>query len=124
MRWKYFIPAAVITALIIIFNIVFLDMLLKTALVSTGEAIFKAKVEVGSLKTKFSNLSVKITDLRIADKSDPWKNAFEVGGINFALRPAPLLSKKFIIENMSVEGVKWGTKRETSGALPPKKIEN
>lgn len=123
MRWKYFVPTVVITAAIIIFNLLFLDMFLKMALVSTGESIFKAKVEVGSLKTKFSNLSLNITGLKIASSSDPWKNMFEVGRVNFGVRPGPLFSMKFIIENLSVEDVKWGTKRETSGALPPKKIE-
>jgi uncharacterized protein (TIGR03545 family) len=123
MRWKYFIPTIVITAAIIIFNLLFLDMLLKMALVSGGEAVFKARVEVGSLKTKFSNLSINITELKIASSSDPWKNMFEVGRVNFGLKPVPLLSKKFIIENLSVEGVKWGTKRDTSGALPPRKLE-
>ncbi|MFH1369529.1 MAG: TIGR03545 family protein [Elusimicrobiota bacterium] len=123
MRWKYFVPTVVITAVIIIFNVVFLDSFIKHGLISAGEAIFKAKVEVGSLKTKFSNLSITIKGLAVGSSGDEWKNLIEIDRIAFALKPVPLLSKKFIIEELAVEGVKWGTKRAASGALPPKKLK-
>ncbi len=121
MRWKYFIPSVVITALIVVFNILFLDMVLKSSIISAGEMIFGAKVEVSSVKTKFKNLSIDINGLKAADKNDVFKNIFDIGDIRFSVRFAPLLSMKLIINEMSVEGVKWGTKRETSGALPPAK---
>lgn len=123
MRWKYFVPTVIIITVILLFNILFLDFFLKKALISSGEAIFKAKVEVGSLKTSFKGLSINIKGLAVASGSDEWKNMFEVDRIGFGLRLTPLLSKKFIIEELAVEGVKWGTARAVSGALPPKKIE-
>jgi len=123
MRWKYFIPTLVILSAIIVFNIIFLDSVLKKVFIASGEMAFGAKVEVQSLKTKFSNLSIKIDGLQIADKNDCWKNLAEAKTISFALKPLPLLSKKFIIEKMSVEGVMWQTKRNTYGQLPPKKIK-
>jgi len=123
MRWKFVIPALILIAIIITFNIIFLDALLKKAFIASGEMAFGAKVEMQSLKTKFSNLSIKIDGLQIADKNDYWKNLIEAKTISFALKPLPLLSKKFIIEKMSVEGVMWQTKRNTSGQLPPKKIK-
>lgn len=123
MRWKYFLPTVIITAVIVIFNIFFLDFFLKSAIVSSGEAIFKAKVEVGSLKTRFSDLSINIRGLAVASSGDEWKNMLEVDRIGFGIKPAPLLSMKFIIEELAVEGVRWGTARKTSGALPPKKLE-
>ncbi len=122
MRWKFLLPALAIIFLITLFNILLLDILLKKSLVASGEMIFGAKVDVGSLKTKFRNLSVGISNLQVADKNDPWKNLFEISDIRFAVKPVPLLSKKFIIEEMSVEGIKTGTPRKTSGALAPKKV--
>ena len=122
MRWKFVIPTLLLLAVIIAFNIIFLDMLLKKAFIASGEMAFGAKVEVQSLKTKFSDLSIKIDGLQIADKNDYWKNLAEAKTISFALKPLPLLSKKFIIEKMSVEGLMWQTKRNTSGQLPPRKI--
>ncbi|MDI6757551.1 MAG: TIGR03545 family protein [Endomicrobiia bacterium] len=126
MRWKFIAPFAAVVAVVAAFNILFLDALLKKAVVASGEAAFGAKVDVARLKTKFSDLSARIEGLSIADKNDVWKNIAQAKSIRFAVRPYPLLSAKVNIEEMSVEGLKFGTPRKTSGALPPrvvKKIE-
>lgn len=122
MRWKFLIPFLIIIAAIAAFNIIFLDSLIKKAAISGGEIIFGARVEISSLSTNFKNLSITIKDLRIADKNDEWTNLFESGNIHFGVRPLPLLTKKIVIDEMSVEGLRWGTKRKTSGFLPPAKI--
>jgi uncharacterized protein (TIGR03545 family) len=118
MRWKFVVPALLLFGAIIAFNLLFLDGIIKRIIISTGQATFGAKVEIDALKTRFSDLSIDIRGLRVADRNDAWRNQFEAGDIRFALKPLPLLSKKFIIEDMAVEGVRWGTKRTTSGALP------
>lgn len=123
MRWKFIAPFAAVVAAVAAFNILFLDVLLKKAIVASGEAAFGAKVDVARLKTKFSDLSVRIEGLTIADKNDVWKNIAEAKNIRFAVRPLPLLSAKINIEEMSVEGLKFGASRETSGALPPRVIK-
>ena len=46
MRWKMFIPAVVITILAVVFNIFFLDNVLKAAFIKTNQMIFNAKTEV------------------------------------------------------------------------------
>ncbi|MBN1824134.1 MAG: TIGR03545 family protein [Endomicrobiales bacterium] len=121
MRWKFFIPTLVVVAIVAVFNILFLDVMLKAALVSTGEMVFGAKVEVKGFKTRFKDMSVGISGLQIASRKDPFKNLLDVDSIKFSAEPLPLLSKKVIIDQMSCDGIKWGTKRLTSGALPPKK---
>jgi uncharacterized protein (TIGR03545 family) len=121
MRWKYVIPAVVVVALILVFNLFFLDSILKWGLVAGGELAFGARVEVARVRTKLSTLSVAISGLQVADKNAPLKNLFEVGEIRFGVEPLPLLSKKVIIDSMNVTGVRWGTARKISGALPPRK---
>jgi len=123
MRWKFFIPFLIVVGVVTIFNILFLDVVLKKALVSSGEAIFGAKVEVGQLKTRFSDLSITIKNLAVANRDDVWKNLFETEKISFSMKPLPLLSAKFNIKEMSIEGMKFGSPRKTSGALPPKKLK-
>jgi uncharacterized protein (TIGR03545 family) len=118
IRWKAFIPITVIVALIVIFTIVFLDGILKSMIVKTGQAIFRAKVEVQSVTFKFKDFSLDIKGLAVADKDDPWTNLFEVGKARGMLTPSQLLYKKVIIDEMSVEGLTWGGKRTTSGKLP------
>lgn len=122
MRWKFAIPLVIILSVIVVFDIIFLDTMLKKGVITAGEIAFGAKVEISSVKTRIKNLSININGLAVADKDDQWKNLFEAESIKFSLSPIPLLSKKVIINEMSVEGVKLGTKRDTSGALPPKTI--
>lgn len=121
IRWKALIPTLIILVLTGVFTVFFLDGIIRKTIINAGESVFGAKVEVASVKTKFKNMSVTIQGLRIADKNDVWKNLLEVEKISFAANPLPLLSKKLLIDEMTTEGIKWGTKRETSGALPPGK---
>lgn len=121
MRWKFVIPVGIIIIVTVLAALLFLDPLLRRALISSGESVFGAKVEVASLKTRFKDLSVSITGLAVADRNNEWKNIFSVEQARFGMKLVPLLSKKFIIDDLSITGISWGTQRTTSGALPPKK---
>ena len=121
IRWSFVIPTVIIIAAIIVFNIMFFDVILKKAFISTGEMIFGAKVEIGSVKTKFSKMSIAINDLKCANRNDYFKNLIDIDYIKFDVRFSPLLRKKFIIDEMTVSGLKWQTERKTSGQLPPRK---
>ena len=121
IRWSFVIPTVIIIAAIIVFNIMFFDVILKKAFISTGEMIFGAKVEIGSVKTKFSKMSIAINDLNCANRNYYFKNLIDIDYIKFDVRFSPLLRKKFIIDEMTVSGLKWQTERKTSGQLPPRK---
>jgi len=123
IRWKAVIPLLVFIIGITILCVFFLDTIIKNTIISIGESIFSAKVEISSLKTKLKNMSIEINGIQVADKSDPWKNLFEIDRVKFGMKFIPLLSKKVIIDEMSTEGIKWSTKRKTYGGLPPKKLK-
>ncbi|UCD83683.1 MAG: TIGR03545 family protein, partial [Deltaproteobacteria bacterium] len=118
---KAFIPIAILVALIVVFNIFFLDDLVKRGIEKTGEKIFQAKFEIGYLKLSFKPLSINMRKVQAADASDEWKNLFEMDAVKMSIEPFPLLSKKVIINEMTCSGIEWGTERKTSGKLPPKK---
>ncbi|MDD3729997.1 MAG: TIGR03545 family protein [Endomicrobiaceae bacterium] len=121
IRLNFIIPTAIVIALITVFNVLFFDVLLKKAFIATGEMIFGAKVEVVSLKTSFTHLSLEMTGLKCADRNGYFKNLIDIDQIKFQAKFSPLLRKKIVIDEMSVTGLKWGTERKTSGKLPPKK---
>jgi uncharacterized protein (TIGR03545 family) len=123
MRWKFVIPVFTFILVAVLFTVFFMDSLVRRSMISTGESIFGAKVEIASVKTRFKDLSININGIKIADKNDYWKNIFEMDNIRFGLKPLPLLSKKVIIEEMTVDGIRWGTKRTTSGELSAAKRE-
>ncbi|MCL2334482.1 MAG: TIGR03545 family protein [Endomicrobia bacterium] len=122
-RWSFVVPALVIIAVVWLFFVFFFDAILKSALISAGETVFGAKVEIASVKTGFTRLSVDIRNIKIGDKDNEFKNLLDIDDINFGVRFIPLLSKKVIIDNMSVDGLKWGTARKTSCKLPPKPVK-
>ena len=60
MRWKYVVPALVILIVLALFDIFFLDTLIRWGLIAGGQFAFGAKVEVTSVKTHLANLSIVI----------------------------------------------------------------
>ncbi len=120
IRWSFVSITAIIVALIVVFNIFFLDKILKNIIISSAQMVTGAKVEIDYLKTSLKNCSITINGLRCADRNDYFKNLVDINRIAFGVRFSPLLRKKVIIDEMSVEGIKLNTDRKTSGQLPPK----
>ncbi len=122
-RTAFVVPTIIILALVFIFFTFYFDIYLKKGIISAGELMFGAKVEIGSLKTKFSNFTVDVRNIKIGDKDEEFKNLLDIDNVRFKTRIVPLLSKKFIIDDMTLGGLKWGTARKTSNKLPPKKVK-
>lgn len=120
IRWSFVLATAVIVALIVVFNIFFLDKILKNVIISSAQMVTGAKVEIDYLKTNIKNCSININGLRCADRNDHFKNLIDIQKMRFDVRFSPLLRKKVVIDEMSVEGIKLNTDRKTSGQLPPK----
>ncbi len=120
IRWSFVSVTVIIVALVVVFNILFFDRILKSAVISSAQMVTGAKVEIDYLKTSFAKCSVAINGLRCADRNDYFKNLIDIQKIRFDVRFTPLLRKKVVIDEMSVEGIKLNTDRKTSGQLPPK----
>ena len=124
IRWSFLLTTIIIIALIAIFNILFFDKILKKIIISTGQVAVGAKVEIDYLKTSFKNCSITINGFRAADKNNYFKNLVDIEKARFDVRFAPLLRKKVVIDEMSIDGLRWQTDRKTSGELPKKKKSN
>lgn len=120
IRWSFVSVTIIIVALIVAFNILFFDKILKKTIISLAQPVVGAKVEIDYLKTSFKNCSIHINGLRCADKNDFFKNLVDIEKVSFDVRFWPILRKKFLIDEMSVEGLRWQTDRKTSGELPKK----
>lgn len=118
IRWKAVIPLSALTGLAAVFCVFFLDPLAKRALVASGEAVFGARVTIASVAVKLGESAVVIQGVQVADKAEPMKNLFEFQQAVFDYQTLPLLEKKVIIDAASLTGLKFGTPRTTSGALP------
>lgn len=118
IRWKAFIPVSIIVIAVCVIYVFFIDTIVKNIIIKTGQGIFDAKVEINDVEVSLKNSSLKIKGLQIANEDDPWRNLVEVQEITMDIQTLPVLSKKFIIDELSGEGITWGTPRATSGALP------
>jgi len=124
MRWKYFVPGLAVLLILFLLDLLFLDAFLKRSLIAAGEYAFEAKVEIADLSVRFRDLSLDIQGIRVADKTRPMTNLFQMDAIRFEMEPIPLLSKKTVINEMVLEGLRWGTVRERSGALSPSRLRS
>jgi len=126
IRWKGLIAFAVIAGLIMLFNFLFLDHIIKGIVEDQASLAVGARVDIGDLKTSLFGLGVEIRDLQVTNPDQPVRNAVQIGSMAFDLAAAPLLKKKVVIERMNVKDLAFGTPRKESGALPrriQKKLE-
>lgn len=119
-RWAAVVPTAVIVGAIILFNVFFLDGLVKGALESAGTAANGAKVELAGVDVALLKTSITLTGLQVADAGAPMTNIVEAGRLSFQLEPKPLFWKKVVIRDASIEGIRTGTARKTTGAVSKK----
>ncbi len=120
MRKKGVISLVIFIALIVALTFIFTDSWLEHTMESAGSSIVGAKVEFDGVDFSLLHLRMRWQRLQVTDPKDTWKNLFETGKTEFALELEPLLTKKIIIDNLQLEGLRFSTKRETDGKLPEK----
>ena len=94
-----------------------MDRLIERAIEKAGTAAVGAKVELDKADLTLFPLGLALTRLQITDPDEPMTNAIEIGRIAGAVDGLNLLRRKVIIEEMAMEGVRFGTARRTSGAI-------
>lgn len=123
MRWKALIPTVIVVALVALFFTFIFDGLLKRGIERVGAAANGAKVELDGLHTSFIHMDMTLTRLQVTDPANPMTNSVEIGALRFGLAPKPLSWKKFVVERAEITGIRTGTPRKTSGALPQSRRE-
>ncbi len=117
------IAVLVFIILVLLFNFLFLNIIIKSSLVKAGEVIFGAKTEIKNVSANLFTGKILIQNLSVGDKNKEFKNLFEIDKINFQVRIKPLFSKNIIIDTVEVENLVLATDRKTSGFLSPEKIK-
>lgn len=118
IRWGGLAAFIVITGLIALFNIFFLDTIIERSIERQASSAVGARVDIEDLDVSLFDLSVSMHNVEITNPDEPMRNIIETGDIAFDLAAAPLLRKKVVIEKVMVRDVALNTAREASGALP------
>jgi uncharacterized protein (TIGR03545 family) len=118
MRWGYIIPRALLLGALWAFFAFGFDPVLRIVAVSGAEQAVGAKVDIESVRTGFSPLSVSVRGVRVANKNAPGTNLIEFESLALGVSGAELAHKSLIVEEGELRGLKWGTPRSDSGLLP------
>lgn len=123
MRWSYILPRFIFLALIWGFFFFAFDPILKWSLRKGIEKAAGAKVEISSVKTSFLHPSFYLGGVTVGNAEEEYANLLEFSEMKFSIAGSPLLEKKFVIDEASLSGLKFGTPRKTSAKLPLAKKE-
>ncbi|OHB81411.1 MAG: hypothetical protein A2V98_20605 [Planctomycetes bacterium RBG_16_64_12] len=119
IRWSYAAPRLLLLGTLMVLLWVGLNPLVRWAIVSAGQSVTSAKVEIGQVETSLLRTELRLTDVRAADPQAPMRNLVEAGQITLALDTGALLGRKLVVREGRASGLRFGTDRETSGALDP-----
>lgn len=119
IRFSAVIPLTVFIALVVAFNIYFLDSIIKSAIEYGGSEANGAEVNVGSVDTSFKELRFTVNKIQVTNKKKPTHNVFEIGRVQFKLLWDAILRGKFVINLAEVGDIKVDTQRAKPGRVPP-----
>lgn len=123
IRWKFVIPTAVFIGLLVAFFVIFFDPLLEKGVEAAASSANGARVDVDGLKTKFADGRISIARVQVTNPDSPMRNTVDFGPAAFQLDLGELFSKRAIIHEASLKGLKFDTERKRSGAMPKLKEE-
>ncbi|MFI5235522.1 MAG: hypothetical protein ACHQXA_07425, partial [Gemmatimonadales bacterium] len=110
-RWKAIIPLAVFIGLLMGAWWLLADPIGRRAVIAAGSKMTGAEVDLATFHIHLFKGSVELDGLQMANASDLTRNTVEVDRILFDLDPAALFEKKFVIDRMTIAGVRLGAVR-------------
>jgi uncharacterized protein (TIGR03545 family) len=112
-RWKAIGPLAAFLVLLGVLLWLFAEPVVKDTTEEVSTELLGTQVDVGKLDIVAAEASVNLRELQIADPFDLGRNLVEVADIRLKLNPLALAEKKFVVENFSSSGMRFGTDRKT-----------
>ncbi|MCW7753559.1 TIGR03545 family protein [Desulfobotulus sp. H1] len=123
IRWPGLVAFLVITGLLVAGTVLFSGPLIAKGVELAGTRIVGARVDVASARPGLFPLGLRLSGIEVTDPNEPMTNAIEIAGIRMKMDASALMLGKVDVREMAVEGIRMGTPRRVSGALPEKKKE-
>ncbi len=117
-RWKAIMPLGLLLVLIGAGWYFLLDSAVRRGIEVVGTALVGAKVDLEEADVRLAEGSVILRGLQVTNPDAPMTNLFQLDEVVADLNLRPLLQKKIFIDTIAVRGLRFGTPRATSGAIP------
>ncbi len=111
-RWKAIGPLLLLLVLIGVLLWLFAEPVAKDTAEEVSTELLGTQVDVGKLDIIADEASVDLRALQIADPFNVNRNLVEAEEIRLKLNPAALAEKKFVVENVRLSGMRFGTDRK------------
>jgi len=121
IRWQGLTAFVIVAAVFGGFWFFLADGIVKRLIEKYGTNAIGAKVELGALDLTLFPAGLDLEQLQVTNPDSTMINAFEVNHVSFTLEPLNFLRRKVIINEMTLDGIRFGTQRQTSGAIKGKK---
>lgn len=108
-----------VLAIVVLFNVLFKNMLVKWGLETGLQSVFNAKAEVDGVNLDLIGLSLSFDRLQVADEASPMKNLFDLGKTQVAMNSEQILMGKIVVKNVQCENIRWNTDRSSWGGIKP-----
>jgi uncharacterized protein (TIGR03545 family) len=112
-RWKAIGPLLLLFLVLGVLLWIFAEPVAKDTTEEVSTELLGTQVDVGRLDIIADEASVDLRELQIADPFDTTRNLVEAAEIRLKLNPLALAEKKFVVANLRLGGMRFGTIRKT-----------
>lgn len=112
-RWKAIGPLLLVLTLLALLVWLFAEPVAKDTTEEVSTELLGTQVDVGKLDIVAKHAAVNLQTLEIADPFDVQKNLVQAAQIRIKLNPTALAEKKFVVERLAMNGLRFGTTRKT-----------
>lgn len=112
--WLIFLA---LLAIILAFVYLFAGTAIRIGMVYSLEKIVGAEVNIDDVSLSLAPLAISIEDVQITDKDKPTHNNLSFKQANAALEVWPALLGYYVIDDLSIDGLAYGTERSSPGKV-------
>jgi len=117
LRWQGLVLFVLVMTIIGLFWFFLADSIVKHAIQKTGTRIVGAQVELAKADLHLLPLGITLNELQVTNPDRPMSNAVQAQRIEFSLDTLNLIQRKIIIDTLSLDGIRFNTPRNKSGAV-------
>jgi uncharacterized protein (TIGR03545 family) len=118
IRWKGLLAFAAAVIVITLVWVLVVDAVVRRGIEYVGTRAVGARVDLAKADLSLFPTGLELIGLAVTNPDAPMQNAVEIGRMKMDLDPGYLIRRKVIIGDMVAEGMRFGTPRKVSGAVP------